>query len=330
VGTTNIENSQAPGWFRTRSPEQAMHLCETAFHPHKLRLLGASSEFGFAQHRTQAGPITLADLSYDTDVSLSFGAGRDSYYIHIPLRGYLESRYSGQELTSTPTLASVYGPDADMTVTRWPAGSRHLGVKIDQLAVDTALERQLGRRLDAPVEFTAALPVQAGAAQSWVRQLLWMSRELAYPNNPMRHSAALDPLVEAVINGFLLMADHPYRELLVSPAEPVRPSAVRDAMDIIESSPQSSLTTAVLASQCHVSVRALQEGFRRHAGMTPMNYLQFIRLRRAHRDLRAAHPANATVASIAQRWGFGHLGRFAAAYKAMYGETPLQTLRTAR
>jgi AraC-like DNA-binding protein len=330
MGTTNIESLQAPARFRTRSPEQAMHLCETAFHPHKLRLLGASSEFGYVQRRTQAGPITLADLTYDTDVSLGFGEGRDSYYVHIPLSGHLESRYSGQELISTPALASIYGPDADMTVTRWPAGSRHLGVKIDQLAVDTALERLLGRPLDSPVEFTAALPVQAGAAQSWVRQLLWMSRELAYPDNPMRHSAVLDPLVEAVIHGFLFMADHPHRELLASPAEPVRPMAVREAMDIIESSPQSSLTTSLLASQCHVSIRALQEGFRRHVGMTPMKYMQFIRLRRAHRDLRAAHPANATVASIAHRWGFGHLGRFAAAYKAMYGETPLQTLRAAR
>jgi AraC-like DNA-binding protein len=307
-----------------------MHLCETAFHPHKLRLLGPTSEFGFAQRRTQAGPITLADLTYDTDVSLGFGEGRDSYYIHIPLSGHLESRYSGQELISTPTMASIYGPVADMTVTRWPAGSRHLGVKIDQLAVVTALEGLLGRPLDSPVEFTAALPVHAGAVQSWVRQLLWMNTELAYPDNPMRHSAALDPLVEAVIHGFLLMADHPYRELLVSPSEPVRSVAVREAMDIIESSPQSSLTTAELASQCHVSVRALQEGFRRHLGMTPMNYIQLIRLRRAHRDLRAAHPAHASVATIAHRWGFGHLGRFAAAHKAMYGETPLQTLRTAR
>jgi AraC-like DNA-binding protein len=101
-------------------------------------------------------------------------------------------------------------------------------------------------------------------------------------------------------------------------------------MDIIESSPQASLTTSLLASQCHVSVRALQEGFRRHVGMTPMNYIQHIRLRRAQRDLLAAHPAHASVASIAHRWAFGHLGRFAAAHKPMYGESPLQTLRAAR
>ncbi len=196
----------------------------------------------------------------------------------------------------------------------------------DQLAVDTALERLLGRPLDSPVEFAAALPVHAGAVQSWVQQLLWMSRELAHPGSLMRHSAVLDPMVESVISSFLLMADHPHRELLASPAQPVRPGAVREAMDIIESSPQSSLTTSLLASQCHVSVRALQEGFRRHVGMTPTSYVR----RRAHRDLRSADPAHASVASIARRWGFTHLGRFAGTYKVVYDETPLQTLRAAR
>jgi len=101
-------------------------------------------------------------------------------------------------------------------------------------------------------------------------------------------------------------------------------------MDIIETYPQMPLTTAALATQCHISVRTLQEGFRRHLGMSPMAYLRTVRLRRAHRDLRSAYPSHVTVASIAHRWGFSHLGRFAAAHKAMFGETPLQVLHSAQ
>ena len=33
------------------------------------------------------------------------------------------------------------------------------------------------------------------------------------------------------------------------------------------------------------------------------------------------------VAEVAFRWGFTHLGRFAARYAELYGETPSQTLR---
>jgi transcriptional regulator GlxA family with amidase domain len=126
-----------------------------------------------------------------------------------------------------------------------------------------------------------------------------------------------------------VMADHPYRQALAAPAEPGRPAAVRDAMDIIEAGPHLPLTTSTLAKQCHVSVRTLQEGFQRHLGMSPMAYVRVVRLRRAHRDLRAADPTRSTVAAIAHRWGFTHLGRFATAHQTTYGQTPLQALRSA-
>jgi AraC-like DNA-binding protein len=36
-----------------------------------------------------------------------------------------------------------------------------------------------------------------------------------------------------------------------------------------------------------------------------------------------------SVAEVAARWGFSHLGRFAAAYRKRYGESPSHTLREA-
>jgi AraC-like DNA-binding protein len=321
--------AQCDPWFRTRSPEQAIHLCESAYYPHRLRLLGPSQGFGLTQRVTQAGPITVGDITYDTDVALRFDQNRSSYHVHVPLNGWLESRHRGQQLTSTPVLAAIYRPEAEMTATRWPGGSRHLAVKIDQLAVDRALETLVDVPLDSPIPFTAALPLQATAARDWVRLLLMVHRQLQCPDTLMRHSVVLDPLVDSLIHGLLLVADHPYRDALAAPAAPGRPAAVRGAMDIIEAGAHLPLTTSTLAMQCHVSVRTLQQGFLRHLGMSPMTYVRVVRLRRAHRDLRSADPAHSTVAAIAQRWGFTNLSRFAAAHKTMYGQTPLQTLRAA-
>jgi transcriptional regulator GlxA family with amidase domain len=157
-----------------------------------------------------------------------------------------------------------------------------------------------------------------------------VQRQLDCPDSLMRHSVVLDPLVESLIHGFLLVADHPYRQALAAPADPGRPAAVRDAMDVIEAGPHLPLTTSTLAKQCHVSVRTLQEGFQRHLGMSPMAYVRAVRLRRAHRELLSAHPSHSTVATIAHRWGFIHLGRFATAHKTTYGQTPLQALRSAQ
>ena len=105
---------------------------------------------------------------------------------------------------------------------------------------------------------------------------------------------------------------------------------MRTAIDIIEAGAHLPLTISALARQCHVSVRTLQEGFRRHVGMSPMAYVRVVRLRGAHRDLRSANPTDSTVAAIAHRWGFTHLGRFAAAHQRRYGQTPLQALHAAR
>jgi AraC-like DNA-binding protein len=314
-------------WFRTRSPEQAIHLCESAYYPHRLRLLGPSQGFGLTQRVTCVGPITVGDITYATDVALGFDQNRTSYHVHVPLHGWLESRHRGQQLTSTPARAAIYRPDAEMMATRWPGGSRHLAVKIDQVAVDRALEALVDIPLDSPIPFDATLPLQATAAQDWLRLLLMVHRQLACPDTLMRHPLVWDPLVDSLIHGLLLMADHPYRDALAARAAPGRPAAVRDAMDIIEARPHLPLSTSTLARQCHVSVRTLQQGFQRHLGMSPMAYLRVVRLRHAHRDLRSADPTHHTVAAIAHRWGFTNLSHFAAAHKKLYGQTPLQVLR---
>jgi AraC-like DNA-binding protein len=329
---TGDADQMAPSdpWFRTRSPEQAIHLCANSYYPQWLRLLGPSHSFGLTQRVRRLGPITVGDISYDTDVALGFDETRASYHICVPLAGWLESRYHGHQLTSTPMLASIYRPDAEITVTRWPGGSRHLAVKIDQFAVDRALESLIGRQVDSPVAFDAALPLTTGAVQDWVRLLLMVQRQYGRPDSLLQHSLVWNPLVESLIHGFLMVADHPYREALAARLDPGRPVAVRDAMDIIEAGPHLPLTTSTLAEQCHISVRTLQEGFRRHLDMSPMAYLRLVRLRRAHRELRSAHPSHATVATIAHHWGFTHLGRFAAAHKETFGQTPLQALHSAR
>jgi AraC-like DNA-binding protein len=325
----SLQVAPSDPWFRTRSAEEAIHLCETAYYPHRLEVLGPWKSFGMTQRVTRVGPITVGDITYETDVALAFDQARASYHVCVPLNGWLESRHRGQQLTATPTLASIYRPDAKMTVTRWPGGSRHLAVKIDQFAVDRALETLVGSTVDSPIPFNASLPLNAGAAHDWVRLLLMAHRHLDGPDSLMRHSLVWEPLVESLIHGLLLVAEHPYRRALAAPAEPGRPAAVRDAMDIIETGPHLPLTTSTLARQSHVSVRTLQEGFQRHLGMSPMAYVRVVRLRRAHRDLRSADPFHSTVASIAHHWGFTHLGRFAAAHKTTYGQTPLQALRAA-
>lgn len=58
-----------------------------------------------------------------------------------------------------------------------------------------------------------------------------------------------------------------------------------------------------------------------------MTYLRRLRLEKVHEELSAAEPDLASVTEVATRWGFVHLGRFAAAYYRAFGEFPSETLR---
>jgi transcriptional regulator GlxA family with amidase domain len=98
-----------------------------------------------------------------------------------------------------------------------------------------------------------------------------------------------------------------------------RPRPVDRAIKIMEADPAAALSMPDLARATDVSVRTLQAAFRRHTGTSPMEYLRHLRL--------TADPRHHTVAGIAHRHGFPHLGRFAASYRAKYGLNPSTTLR---
>jgi transcriptional regulator GlxA family with amidase domain len=58
-----------------------------------------------------------------------------------------------------------------------------------------------------------------------------------------------------------------------------------------------------------------------------MMYLRRLRLHHVHAELAANSPNSLTVTTVAGRWGFVHLGRFASQYRQLFGETPSETLR---
>jgi AraC-like DNA-binding protein len=65
-------------------------------------------------------------------------------------------------------------------------------------------------------------------------------------------------------------------------------------------------------------------------GMCPSRYVQLRRLNMVHAALRRVHPTKTSVAELAKPYGFSELGRFAAAYRVVFGETPSTTLRRSR
>ena len=80
-----------------------------------------------------------------------------------------------------------------------------------------------------------------------------------------------------------------------------------------------------LCSELGTSRRELEYAFRSAFDQSPHAYLEAMRLNAARNALRTAQPG-ATVSHIAFAHGFHHLGRFAARFKALFGESPSAVL----
>ncbi|TDQ49591.1 helix-turn-helix domain-containing protein [Actinorugispora endophytica] len=183
-----------------------------------------------------------------------------------------------------------------------------------------------GRSAAAPLRFLdagrQAVRGQAMMEQTW----RYVVRVLDAMADSDMHPMALRALEQSLFTAVLLGLPHTATELLVPDAETLPSARAGDLVAWLEANHHRPLGVADIAAAMGVSIRHLQATCRRTHGVTPMALLRAIRLEHARRALREAEPTRASVAAIADRAGFTHLSRFAAAYRRRFGEMPSQTL----
>ena len=299
------------------------------FYSNFIDMLRPSARLDTRMHVVRFGPLTVGDIGFGADLRLRFGE-LGAYHVDLPLTGRLAWRQgNGETMVSAEQEGAIFLPSGDTVLDRWSDDCRILAIKIER----RALERQLARMLDAPVtapiRFNRRMDVTNGAGRTWARLARVLSADAAEAGGLANHPLIGDRLHETLLSGLLLSVDHQYRERLDNAGQQPNPTprSVRRAMEAMQAHPEEPFTMARLAEIAGVSQRSLQKGFQRYAGTSPMSYLRDIRLGRVHDELRRVEPTEATVAEVALRWGFAHLGRFAGAYRARYGEPPSRTLR---
>jgi AraC-like DNA-binding protein len=305
--------------------DQASSVLNRFFYPMAVSTLNGADGFEVDLRVIQLGPLTVGQLSFGAPVTV-ITAEVDGYHVTLPTVGRLLARQAGHEVDASPDTAAVFRPGKPMYV-RHHAPVTELDIKIERLALEAELEALLGRPVHGPIDLPPAMSLRSGPSRSWSRLVCLVRDEVGHPRSLIRHPLIAEQLRHSVLSGLLLCLPHRYSHELVTPARPGPPRAIRRAIDAIHSEPERPFSVADLAAIAGMSVRSLQEGFRRYVGCTPMTYLQQIRLARAHDALRHADPQRVTVASVAHRWGFAHLGRFASAYRSRFGTSPSETLR---
>jgi len=298
------------------------HIART-YCPHKLEIARCGEHLdAWLNHRSLA-KLDIGAMGYGSDVSIEGIEDKDMLLLMQPLAGSAQIGTLSRSVDSTPRLASVVDT-ANLRRMRWSADCTQRVVQISHKVLEEHAMMLMGRPLSKKLQFAEEMPLSPELSTCWDYASL-LSRELEGKTNGVGRT-----LLENLETLFIikLLESHPnnYSEQLRPQPCKIAPHHVRRVEQFIVDNADQAITMEQLVDVSGVSARALFDGFRRFRGTSPMAYAKAVRLARAREDLQNAVPGD-TVTEIACRWGFYQFGRFAAQYKAMYGELPSETLR---
>lgn len=310
--------------FASRDLHETRSMIARVMKPHELRTVGGGQRVAARMHHAALGEVAISRLSHGCTVDIDPGPLQDFYLVMMPLAGHARVQCGPHTLDSDTRRAVVVSP-SDALRMRWSADCDQLMVRIGRSFLERVLAARRGRAAEGALQFAPAFDWQASAAwQCVLRFLVDCAESGLEPTRQPLLMAQLQDMVAAT-----LLAEQPHNQQ--PPEAPRRtavlPRHVRRVQQHLRAHAHEPVTATQLAEVAGCSLRSLHSGFQAYCGVSPMQYLRDLRLDGVRADLLAGQ-GDTSVSSAALRWGFGHLGRFSADYKARFGEAPSQTLRS--
>lgn len=326
----DMRRARPSGYVRSTATDrdEAEKVVTDLYLPHRLDLSGSSARLGMRLVGRRLGMLTVSRLTYGRSVLLRT-ADAENFHINIPLRGQVRSRSGNSEtVTAAPWQGLVFSPGAPAEM-EWSADSEQLCLMIPRAPLEAELEQLLGHPLKGRLSFDFGAGAGRPLGRRWHAVLDLITDELDHPSQMCQHPPVARHLESLVLDGLLLDRQHSHSDALTRDRSLPLAAATKRAVALLEERPAEPWTTVRLATEVHLSVRALQEAFCRDLAMPPMAYLRRIRLHRAREALQRADRDTTTVRTVALGLGILHMSRFAAAYREAFGESPSETLKRA-
>jgi AraC-like DNA-binding protein len=312
----------------TSDPLEALEISSSLFFPHRYTTIGTGAPFSYGLNVVTLEGLTVGLVALGGEIALK-NDQLGAYHIRAPLQGRLLSTTRRGQVIASPGHAAVYRPDDSTALACLDPETLIWLIKFDAAALEAHLRELLGEPAPNIINLAPTLDLNSAEGAAF-----WALTE------PLRNRVGLaalasnslvaKPYVEMVTNALLHCVDHLYSEKLRTPPQRAPRPIVSRAVEQIRAAPQHAWTVAALAAGSFCSVRSLQAGFVHDLGTTPMRYLAGVRMAGAHDELARADPFFSSVSGIATDWGFSHLGRFSAAHRRAFGESPSQTLQQSR
>ena len=296
--------------------------------PSKFDIRGRNRPFSTTIQFRQLSDLRLSYTWFAPAMVISSIPSAPYYSLYFRHSGSSEYRVLGRIFVTSPSCGAFW-PGLHPVQVRTNENWHVFGTRFSSGAIQVELSHLLGRDIVRPVDFDPMVNFNYGAGRI-VRQMLAQLYE-----KPGQHESELPKsglgmrqielsLITLILEGLR----HNYSKFVNGPGRNIAPWQVRTVEEFISENADRPLSLGNLAVIGGVSGRSLQYTFRRHRGCSPMKFLRRIRLERVRNEL--LHPIqDTTVTSAAMRWGFFHLGRFAAEYRQRFNESPAATLHKA-
>jgi AraC-like DNA-binding protein len=274
---------------------------------------------GFARVRSSGHDIDLAET--------------DCLTLMSPLRGRIVTQFSGEEhgAETNHVLAMSYGPRKTRVLGDAAGGFEAAVVRIRPGTLAEAagkLDPELGRHVHAARFGLAADAARWHSGAMLTRYLAALIEELERAESLLRRPQARLTAANLIAELFVDLLETSGALEAARPESVASERRIRAAEAFMRDQYAEIVSMTEVAEAAGVSLRALQTAFQRLRGCSPRAALGEIRLVAARE--RLSNPASAaSVSDVAMDCGFTHLGRFSAAYRDRFGETPSTTLRRA-
>ena len=304
-------------------PAEAVKCIGDQLGVHRLTVLGPRDDFAARLNSIDGiGGLHISTLRYGTEVELGLETGGEHLLITTQISGQTLLRSRGAETSGGPGFTIVHSSPGAVTK-RFSADSCRVNLRISRQRLDDAWVRLTGEDPGSPIVFDALVEDKA-VVQRW-QSTLGLLLHYAAADHVLAARQA-EVLADSALLSLLLEFPHSAQKVLARKAPPKAATGrLSRALELMRTSIDEPLTLTAIASECGVSVRTLTQLFRVAQGVSPMRYLQELRLTRAREQLRRGS-SETTVTAAALSCGFTGLGRFSALYRQRFGELPSQTL----
>ena len=311
--------------FRSHDPDEAHDWLRRTYADHKVKISGNSNDFAFSCELTRLDGMSFASMVHTMPTEIEVYNGLRDLAIVEHRDGVAAQLTIGSDsFILRGAECFLLPPDRP-----YEAAFDSIGAAVTTLSF-ADLQRDAALRVDhEDIEMDFTRPITPAAGRHWSQTMQYV--ESLVQNSPLLATAPLARRELGWLVNSAVLACFPNSTLDVETASYAgdTPQPLRRALAYIDDHAADPITLSDIAVAARLSPRGLQAAFRRHLDTTPLAHLRSVRIERAHRDLQTADPGEGvSVATLAAKWGFTHLGRFAIEYRRRFGAYPSHTLRS--